>query len=347
MSSTENIKKDFHKTKWGTIECLNLTNYIDWKMNIKSILKSMKAWEIVTGEEKEPIETPPAHSTRARSGEADNANLQRAIESFRDRRNAAETLLRFSVNNTVQKQLRRMEDPAKMWVTLGNQFNRTYSQTQRSIHASNLHTVKPHSGERISTYCERLLQYRDPVDGTDEAISDSVLLQHLFNNAGPIFAQTTHNLRKKKNSISVPDAIDELYEFERNYLANSQINDPGNNTAGTLLYSKVEEKNLVCKYCKMKGHHINDCRKKKNAQKPSGKFRNEKKDNQQTSGRKRSRDDIECWHCWQTGHTERNCPIKKKTEDFKATRNQKQFSNKGRALAADGDEKEVLRSNLD
>jgi hypothetical protein len=167
MSSTETIKKDFHKTKWGTIECLNLTNYIDWKMNIKSILKSMKAWEIVTGEEKEPIETPPAHSTRARSGEADNANLQRAIESFRDRRNAAETLLRFSVNNTVQKQLRRMEDPAKMWVTLGNQFNRTYSQTQRSIHASNLHTVKLHSGECLSKYCQLLLQYHDSVDGTD------------------------------------------------------------------------------------------------------------------------------------------------------------------------------------
>jgi len=184
-------------------------------MNVKSILKSMKAWEIVTSEEKEPTETHPAHSTRARSGEVDNANLQRVIETFKERRNAAKTLLRFSVNGMIQKQLRRMEDPAEMWITLGNQFNRTYSETERSIHASNLYTVKPRPGERISTYCERQLQYRDPVDGTNEAISDSVLLQHLFNNAGPTFTHTTHELRKRKNTISVQDAIDELSEFEK------------------------------------------------------------------------------------------------------------------------------------
>jgi len=162
----------------------------------------------------------------------------------------AETLLRFSVNNTIQKQLRHMEDPAKMWITLGNQFNRTYSETQRSIHTSNLFTVKPRPGERISTYCERLLQYRDPVDGTDEEILDSVLLQHLFNNAGPMFTHTTHELRKRKKTISVQDAIDELCEFERNHLANNQIGDPGNNTAGTLLYSNGGRKTPFCKYCK-------------------------------------------------------------------------------------------------
>jgi len=346
MSATDTIKKDVHRTNWGSIERLNLTNYIDWKMNVKSILKSMRAWEIVTGEEKEPTETPPTL-----------ANLELAIESFKQRKNDVETLLRFSVNSTIQKQLRRMEDPAEMWVTLGNQFNRTYSQTQRSIHAGNLYTVKPHPGERISNYCERLLQYRDPVDGTDEAISDSVLLQHLFNNAGPIFTQTTHDLRKKKSTISVQDAIDELCEFERNHLANNQIGDPGNNTAGTLLYSNGG-KTPVCKYCKKKGHHINDCRKKQNAQKTSGKFQDghsgkfqdghsgKFQDGQQTSGRKRSRDDIECWHCWQTGHTERNCPLKKRREEFKARRIQKQFGSKGRAMAADVEE-EVLRSNLD
>jgi uncharacterized FlaG/YvyC family protein len=64
----------------------------------KTILKTMKAQEIVTGEEKKSTATPPAHSTRARSGEADNANLQLAIESFKKRRNEAEVLLRFSVN---------------------------------------------------------------------------------------------------------------------------------------------------------------------------------------------------------------------------------------------------------
>ena len=298
------------------------------------------------GEEKEPTETTPTHSTRARSGEVDNTNLQRAIENFKKRRTDAETLLRFSFNDTIQKQLRCMEDSVKMWITLGNQFNRAYSETQRSIHASNLYTVKPRPGKRISNYCEQLLQYRDHVDGTDKEISDSVLLQHLFNNTGPMFTTTTHELQKRKKPISVQDTIDELCKFERNHLANNQIGNPGNNTAGTLLYSNGG-KILFCKYCKKNGHHINDCRKKKNAQKNSGKFQNGQKDSQQNSGRKHTRDDMECWHCWQTEHTERNCPLKKRTEEFKARRNQKQFGMKGKAMAANGNEEEVLRSNLD
>jgi len=353
MSSTDTVKKDLHKTKWGNIEHLNLINYIDWKMNVTSILKSMKVWEIVTGEEMEPTETPLTHSTRVRSGEVDNANLQCAIENFKERRNDAETLLRFSVNNTIQKQLRCIEDPAKMWITLGNQFNRTYSENQCSIHASNLFTVKPRPGEHISTYCKCLLQYRDPVDGSDEEISDSVLLQHLFNNAGPMFTHTTHEVWKRKKTISAQDAIDELCEFERNHLANNQIGDSGNNTARTLLYSNGGRKSPFCKYCKKQGHHISDCHKKK-AQEPqkksSGNPSHARKDTGQTAGKKRSRDNIECWHCCETGHTEKDCTLKKRSDELEAAQNQKRFGKKGSVMVANGDNTEqslVLRSNLD
>jgi len=36
-----------------------------------------------------------------------------------------------------------------MWVMLENQLNKSYSRSQRSIHASDLHTIKPRPGERI------------------------------------------------------------------------------------------------------------------------------------------------------------------------------------------------------
>jgi hypothetical protein len=36
---------------------------------------TMKAWEIVTEEEKLPTEAPPAHSTRAKSGKSDAPSL--------------------------------------------------------------------------------------------------------------------------------------------------------------------------------------------------------------------------------------------------------------------------------
>jgi len=42
-----------------------------------------------------------------------------------------------------------------MWTMLSYQFNNTYSQTQCSLHARNLHMVRPHPGEKIESFCER------------------------------------------------------------------------------------------------------------------------------------------------------------------------------------------------
>jgi len=143
------------------------------------------------------------------------SNLEQAITTFNYRRNEAEALLRFSVNLVIQQRLRRLEGPVEVWIVPGNRFNKTYSQTQRSIPSSNLYTAKLRPGGRIGTCRERSQQYQNPVDGTIEAISDAVPLEHLFNNAGPVFNQTTHELRKEMNTFSVQDAVDELRDEAR------------------------------------------------------------------------------------------------------------------------------------
>jgi len=93
------------------------------------MLDTMNVWKIIMGEEKMPTETSPAHSTRVKSGETDASNLQRAIVSFNERRKPAVTFIRFSVN-TIQ------------------------SSTKHT--PSKLHTVRPHLGEKIGSFCERL-----------------------------------------------------------------------------------------------------------------------------------------------------------------------------------------------
>ena len=125
--------------------------------------------------------------------------LQQAIDSIIERRKSAEALIRYSVNSTIQKQLLCLRDPAEMWTMLSNQFNKTYSQMQRSIHASNLYTVRPHPGEKIELFCERLQQYRDPVEGTKEEISDNVMIHYLLNFTGVQFSEATHMPRKELN----------------------------------------------------------------------------------------------------------------------------------------------------
>jgi hypothetical protein len=57
MSSTDSTsKQDYHITSLGSFERLNSTNYIQWRINARTMLATMKAWEIVTGEEKIPTE---------------------------------------------------------------------------------------------------------------------------------------------------------------------------------------------------------------------------------------------------------------------------------------------------
>ena len=115
MSSTDSTSKhDYHVTSLGSFERLNSTNYIQWRINASTMLDTMNAWDIVTGEEKMPTETSPAHSTRAKSGVTDASNLQRAIDSFNEGRKAAVALIRYSVITTIQRQLLRLQDPAEM-----------------------------------------------------------------------------------------------------------------------------------------------------------------------------------------------------------------------------------------
>ena len=110
MSTVSTSKHDYHVTSLGSFERLNSTNYIEWRINAKTMLDTMNAWEIVTGEEKMPTETPPAHSKRAKSGETDASNLQRAIDSFNERRKSAIALIRYSVSTTIQRQLLRLQE---------------------------------------------------------------------------------------------------------------------------------------------------------------------------------------------------------------------------------------------
>jgi len=226
MSTNSTSKHDYHVTSLGSFERLNTTNYIEWRINAKTMLDTMNAWEIVRGEEKMPTETSPAHSTRAKSGVTDASNLQRAIDSFNERRKSAVVLIRYSVNTTIQRQLLRLQDPAEMWTMLSNQFNKTYSQTQRSFHASNLHTVRPHPGEKIGSFCERLQQYRDPVEGTNEEISDNATIHHLLNFAGIRFSEATHVLRKqlnKRTALSRKDRMSSKPPGIRRVLAKKEV----------------------------------------------------------------------------------------------------------------------------
>ena len=194
-----NDKKEFYKANHGTFEKLNKLNYIDWRANVTAILKSLKAFKIVNGEEQPPIAGRPA-----------------VLADYEARRAEAETLIRFSVSEKIRQRITRLDDPAEMWTILKTEFDSSSSKASRAKRAGELYLVRPNNNEKISDYCERLIQYRQPLDGTDEEIPDKALITHIFASIPKSFNVIVHFLRKLPPAeLTLQHAVDELAEFER------------------------------------------------------------------------------------------------------------------------------------
>jgi len=70
----------------------------------------------------------------------------------------------------------------------------------------------------------------------------------------------------------------------------------------------------------------------------------------QSAGKKHFWNNIECWHCCETGHMKKDCTLKKRSDELKATWNQKRFGKKGSTMVVNGDNTEqslILQSDID
>jgi hypothetical protein len=134
---------DMYTSKYGSLKKLNELNYVKWQSDLKIVLRSMRAYKIVTGEEVEP---PAANNNAARL----------ALESFQTRQALAATAIQFSCGDSVQHHIEGMEDdPKEMWDTLKARLNTTATHVGRTtIHNSffNSRPVEGNSKEPHTPY---------------------------------------------------------------------------------------------------------------------------------------------------------------------------------------------------
>jgi len=140
-----------------------VTNYATWKRQCVRILKGIKAWEIVLGEEQ-----PPNNPV----GFAAAAVAKRAIyDGYIIRHDQASAIISGSCCNEVQIEIEEIGDPAEMWAAIPRKMDVTSTVVGRMTLFRKFHALRPVAGEPISTYYSHLwlhLKYLEYVDKQKE-----------------------------------------------------------------------------------------------------------------------------------------------------------------------------------
>jgi len=101
----------------GTIELLEGTNYATWKRQCGRVLKGIKAWKIVLGEEQ-----PPNNPI----GFAAAAVAERSVyNDYCTRHDQASAIISGSCCKDVQIKIEAIDDPAEMWTAIAREMDET------------------------------------------------------------------------------------------------------------------------------------------------------------------------------------------------------------------------------
>jgi len=196
-----------YKHALGTIEILEGANYATWKRQCSCILKGIKAWRIVLGEE--PVPNNPAGFGAA-------AVAERAVyDSYTTRRDQASAIISGSCCHEVQIQIEEIDDPALMWTTIARKMDVTSTVVGRMTLIWKFHALRPIEGEPICTYFSRLKEVKNQLDGTVKAISDAEFKTHLFTTLPTMFDVIVIILQARADA-TLQEVQDALKEHEQN-----------------------------------------------------------------------------------------------------------------------------------
>ena len=133
MSSTDK----FYKSTYDNFEKLNKLNYTSWRAKVTGVLRSLRAYKIVTGEEQAPPNGGNSAAARA------------AIADYDARFAQAEATIRLSVNDDIAERLEGVEDPAEMWEILRKEFDSTASEARRMKLAIEVHGLRDYVPKKM------------------------------------------------------------------------------------------------------------------------------------------------------------------------------------------------------
>jgi len=122
------------------------------------ILSAMRAYAIITGEDPEPQPLDFNHD--------DNYDDWKAKEA------EAASIIRLSCSPEVQRIVKGIRNPHKMWNTLETSLNTAGSYIGRQDILHQFCACRPKEDEPLKAYFTKLSNYQVQLDHTDDAITD-------------------------------------------------------------------------------------------------------------------------------------------------------------------------------
>jgi len=262
--------------KHGSMEMLNNRNYHSWKCSLKAFLIAEDAFGIVTG-----TEAPP------------NAGATAQLRDFRRRSGRAYSLIYASSDETTRSLIDNLpnEEPDHVWTALRLAFDTSASLSGRLTTVRRFHKTTMKPGTSVSAYISTLKDIRQPLAGSQERISDNVLIGHLLSTLPETFATIASIIENKPAAELTLDAITTtLIDAEasmalRNDQVGTNLNIAGTTSQalaattrhhrkrrggdgyrGRKAYERSSNSGLQCFYCTREGHKEADCQLKQNAE---------------------------------------------------------------------------------
>jgi len=299
------MSEESFKHPLGNIRLLDHTNYAVWKEDCMKVLQGVMAWDIVTEKEEEP-EDPgrPNDFTR---------NLVLARKAYKDhkqRKLQALAIIYGSCTHAIKVYIKGMDDPVETWNEMEARTNTANSSVGRMSLFRKFSTLRPTPGQPLNAYFAEMLDITSELAGSEEAVFDVVVKNHIYTTLPPAYAVTIEILQSRAR-VTVQEVMDTLNECETN---RSMTNKP--DAVSEALYTQQggrggrgdyqgryqgnERSPRGCfDWCKTGTHTTANCWSKKN---------------------KRARDQNDCYYCGEEGHIKNDCPARRKGQ---AVRNSK------------------------
>jgi hypothetical protein len=157
---------DMYKHPKGSFLRLTTLNYAAWKGNMCHILRAILAWNIVDGIES----IPPLEGPGATPAERSVAKLWRMnyIECCED----AATVIYNMYSVSICIYIDNIDDPEDMWLTLSEHCNTASTAVGRQALYQQFISMKALPGAPMGDYFSSLLEIRNQIVRSSEAISN-------------------------------------------------------------------------------------------------------------------------------------------------------------------------------
>jgi len=210
--------------KYGEATRLSQLTYQEWSQDLQYLLQGARTLELALGHEG----APPA-------------NQHARLLDFNRRESLTVTFIYSWCSPEAKAFLRRIPRlPAAMWMALAAKFDTAASQAGRECLIREFNRIKCCDYSSVSAYITALMDFKDMLAWTDQAITDPTFISCLTSSLPDPYDTTVQLLHQQAN-LSVTDHITSIQQYEPTLRIKAPEASTSNVTAtsGSALYSRV------------------------------------------------------------------------------------------------------------